>query len=64
VASTEGGLLDHLRQADTDALLVSAADKLHNSAAILDDDRRIGEELWGRFNSARCPTSNVRSSRC
>lgn len=36
-----------------DARLVSTADKLHNARAILRDYRRIGEELWGRFNGGK-----------
>jgi (p)ppGpp synthase/HD superfamily hydrolase len=46
--------LDHLRiQPDEGALLVSAADKLHNARAILADYRTHGEQLWSRFNSGR-----------
>lgn len=33
-----------------DSLLVSNADKLHNLRAIVADYRRLGEELWARFN--------------
>ena len=36
-----------------DARLVSAADKLHNARAILRDHRRIGENLWSRFNGEK-----------
>ncbi len=32
-------------------LLVSIADKLHNSLSILRDYRKIGEALWPRFNA-------------
>jgi len=32
-----------------DALIVGAADKLHNARAILSDFRQIGEQLWSRF---------------
>ncbi|MEZ5142938.1 MAG: HD domain-containing protein [Acidimicrobiales bacterium] len=43
--------LRHLADQATDrALLVSAADKLHNGAATLDDYRRDGDALWSRFN--------------
>jgi hypothetical protein len=42
--------VDHLESADSDALLVSAADKLHNSRCILADYRLLGDELWSRFN--------------
>lgn len=34
------------------ALLVSAADKLHNARAIVADFRRHRDELWNRFNPA------------
>jgi hypothetical protein len=42
----------HLDRDDTprSALLVSAADKLHNLRCILRDHRGLGEDLWGRFN--------------
>jgi (p)ppGpp synthase/HD superfamily hydrolase len=43
----------HLRTASPGAKLVSAADKLHNSRAILADYRTQGEALWGRFNGGR-----------
>src|SRR5438876_11275421 len=42
--------LMHLRSANTDALIVGAADKLHNARAVLADYRQIGEELWSRFS--------------
>jgi (p)ppGpp synthase/HD superfamily hydrolase len=45
--------LRHLRVASLDVLLISAADKLHNSRAILADYRQLGEQLWGRFNASR-----------
>lgn len=47
--------IEHLEAVDTprDALLVSAADKLHNSRSILSDYRRIGDELWQRFNAGK-----------
>ena len=34
-------------------LLVSAADKLYNARAILEDYREIGAEVWRRFNRGR-----------
>ena len=34
----------------TDALRVSAADKLHNARSMLRDYREVGEELWTRFH--------------
>lgn len=45
--------LEHLRDANKDALIVATADKLHNSRAILTDYREVGEELWSRFNASR-----------
>lgn len=42
--------LEHLANAPADALLVSAADKLHNARSILGDYRVLGDELWTRFN--------------
>ena len=41
-----------VRSAPPDALLVSAADKLHNVRAILRDHRLLGEAVWTRFNTA------------
>lgn len=37
-------------------LLVTVADKLHNSRAILHDYRQIGDELWGRFTGGKTGT--------
>jgi (p)ppGpp synthase/HD superfamily hydrolase len=45
--------LKHLRQADADVRLVSAADKVHNARAILNDYREIGEPIWQRFQGRR-----------
>jgi (p)ppGpp synthase/HD superfamily hydrolase len=42
--------LAHLRSANTDTLIVGAADKLHNARAVLTDYRQIGEQLWSRFS--------------
>jgi (p)ppGpp synthase/HD superfamily hydrolase len=36
-----------------DARLVSLADKLHNTRAILADHRRIGDRVWERFSASR-----------
>lgn len=43
----------HLRLADADTRLVSAADKLNNVRSILSDYRAIGESVWSRFNGGR-----------
>src|ERR1035438_3936942 len=45
--------LEHLRTGSGDALMVSAADKLHNARAILADYRELGEGLWSRFNAPK-----------
>lgn len=45
--------LEHLKHADADTRLVSAADKLNNVRSILSDYREIGEVVWQRFNGGR-----------
>jgi (p)ppGpp synthase/HD superfamily hydrolase len=45
--------LSHLKNADSDTRLVSAADKLNNVRSILSDYRQIGEFVWERFNGGR-----------
>jgi (p)ppGpp synthase/HD superfamily hydrolase len=35
---------------DSPALVVAAADKLHNARALLSDYREVGEDIWRRFN--------------
>lgn len=45
--------LKHLRHADSDIRLVSAADKLHNAREILKDYRQDGERVWQRFKGKR-----------
>lgn len=44
--------LAHLCSANRDALIVAAADKLHNARAVLSDYRELGERLWTRFNAS------------
>lgn len=44
--------LHELRHCELAGLLVIAADKLHNIAAIERDLRDIGREVWKRFNAA------------
>jgi (p)ppGpp synthase/HD superfamily hydrolase len=41
--------IERLRSEEDDVLLISAADKLYNAKAILDDYREIGDEVWKRF---------------
>lgn len=46
--------LDHLRQLeDLGALRVSLADKLDNARSMVVDHRRLGDELFDRFNAAK-----------
>jgi len=46
----------HLRKADADTQLVSAADKLNNVRSILSDYQELGESVWSRFNGGRVGT--------
>ncbi len=48
--------LKHLRTADQDTRLVSAADKLHNARSVLTDYREIGDLIWERFAGERTGT--------
>ena len=43
--------IKHLHLASDSAILVSAADKLHNVRCILSDYRQSGEKLWERFSA-------------
>src|SRR5579863_2865250 len=45
--------LKHLRTADADTRLVSAADKLHNVRSIVAAYREIGDRVWERFQGKR-----------
>lgn len=51
--------LDELAHERPDALLVSAADKVHNARSILADYRTHGDELWARFNAAAGRTGSL-----
>jgi len=42
-----------LAKSDADILLVTAADKTHNSRAIASDSQTIGVQIWDRFNGTR-----------
>ena len=44
--------IEHVADLDAPILLVSAADKLHNSRSIVSDLRRFGAETWNRFKGA------------
>jgi (p)ppGpp synthase/HD superfamily hydrolase len=43
----------HVSECDASILLVSVADKLHNSRSIVSDLRRFGPATWDRFNGGR-----------
>jgi len=43
----------HLKDADAETRLVSAADKLNNVRSILSDYRDVGEAVWTRFSGGR-----------
>jgi len=43
----------HIGMASAPVRLVSAADKLHNARAVLEDYRIVGEVLWTRFNGGK-----------
>lgn len=43
----------HLPHASISTRLVSAADKLYNARAILNDTLRIGDLIWARFNGGK-----------
>jgi len=45
--------VEHVRTADADTRLVSAADKLHNVREIIMDLHQNGEAVWGRFSGKR-----------
>ena len=45
--------LEHLRETTSDARLISLADKLHNTRAILADHRQVGEVVWNRFTASK-----------
>jgi (p)ppGpp synthase/HD superfamily hydrolase len=45
--------LKRLREEPSDVQLISAADKLYNARAVLDDYRQVGPEVWKRFKRGR-----------
>lgn len=45
--------LAHLAGADSDVILISACDKLHNAMAIADDHREIGDAVFERFTGQK-----------
>ena len=44
--------IKHLKEADTDVLMIALGDKLSNVRAMTRDYERIGEELWKKFNNS------------
>lgn len=48
--------LAHLENADDDVLLVSGADKLHNSRAIVSDLLSVGSAVFDRFTTGKAGT--------
>ena len=50
--------IEHAHSLGASSLRVSAADKVHNSYAILRDLRNTGDEVWARFNA---PADDVMS---
>ena len=51
-AERKQAYIQHARTLPPSSLRVSAADKVHNSYAILRDLRNSGETVWERFNAA------------
>lgn len=49
----KGAYVQRLRNEPPDVQLISAADKLHNARAILEDYRVIGPRVWDRFQRGR-----------
>lgn len=43
--------LNHLCQATPEALMIVAADKMHNMVSMVEAYRRMGEEVWQKFNA-------------
>jgi len=52
-AERKRNYLKRLRKEPANVQLISAADKLYNARAILDDYRKIGPEVWTRFKRGR-----------
>ena len=50
-AERKRAYVSHARRLPASSLRVSAADKVHNSYAILRDLRNVGEKVWERFNA-------------
>ncbi|MBI4503853.1 MAG: HD domain-containing protein [Gemmatimonadetes bacterium] len=48
--------LAHIPRLTAEARRVSLADKVHNARSLLADYRRVGEEVWKRFNAPKGDT--------
>jgi (p)ppGpp synthase/HD superfamily hydrolase len=51
--------VEHLKKAPKEALLVCAADKIHNLETIIEKYKIEGEEMWGIFNAPEPQKENV-----
>jgi (p)ppGpp synthase/HD superfamily hydrolase len=51
--SRKQAYIERLPNETAQTRLISAADKLHNARAILDDFRCIGDKVWNRFRAGR-----------
>jgi (p)ppGpp synthase/HD superfamily hydrolase len=49
----QSSYIEQIRGADIAAVIVSAADKIHNLLAIMTDYKELGEDLWSRFHAGR-----------
>ncbi len=43
--------VEHLRSADRSVRLLAACDKLHNLRELVEDHRRLGDEVWDHFSA-------------
>jgi (p)ppGpp synthase/HD superfamily hydrolase len=50
-ADRKRAYVEHARHLSPASLRVSAADKMHNSYAILRDLRNVGDQVWDRFSA-------------
>jgi (p)ppGpp synthase/HD superfamily hydrolase len=48
--------IEHLADVSEDVLLISLSDKIHNATAILADYKRLGDDLWDRFQGGKAGT--------